>query len=167
MSHRSARLTLVFIGRWLPRQGHCCGVQPVAGQLLRLAEIDPIELAVALAVGAPVLASTFIARWLFARREGPQRTAKGEGARRAQPGIPGWRFHRQPFVLSASLVGQGLILHDRHGLVLVLHTHHSLVLTHRFPNSIAHVREPVCATEALLFDLDALYACLQTIASSS
>src|SRR5215472_6577101 len=121
MSFRSARLTLVFIGSLLTRQGHCCCVQTVEGQLLRLAEIDPIELTFALAVGAPVLASTLIARWLFARREGPQRTAKSEGARCAQPCIPGWRSHRQPLVLSASLVGQGLTLHDRHGLVLVLH----------------------------------------------
>src|SRR5215471_1109450 len=102
-------------------QDRCHGAQTLKGQLLRFAEVGAVKLAPALAVGAPVPAATLIARWLFARREGAQRTAKGEGARCAQPGIPGWRSHRQPLVLSVSLVDQGLILHDRHGLVLVLH----------------------------------------------
>src|SRR6516165_2164535 len=121
MSHRSALFTLIFNSSLVTRHGHCCGVQPVEGQLLRLAKIDPVESSFMLAVGAPVLASPLIARRLPARREAPQRTAKGEAACGAQPGIPDWRSHRQPMVLSVLPIDQGLSLHDRHGLVLVLH----------------------------------------------
>src|SRR5215831_14850002 len=92
------------------------------------------------AVGAPVPASTLIARWLLACREGPQRIAKSEAACGVQPGKPCRRSHLQPMVFSVSPVHEGLTLHDRLDLVLVLHAHHQ-ISKDKYPNSIAHVRE--------------------------
>ena len=118
--HTLVRLPLVFSDSVLCGQGCCHGVQPLECHFLRLAEIDPVELAFALVVGAPVPAPTLIARLLFVRSEGPERTAKGEGARCTQPGIPIWRSHRQPAILSAPLIDQGIILHHRHSLLIFI-----------------------------------------------
>ncbi len=75
-----AGLMLVSIDIVLSGQGHCHGVQPFKCQLLRFADIDPVERTCAPAVGTPVPAAALIARLLFASGEGSERTPKGEGA---------------------------------------------------------------------------------------
>src|SRR5437667_9338757 len=89
------RFRLSCSERVLCGKARCDGVEPVERHLLRRAHIDAVELALALAVGAPVPAPTLIARLLAADSKGSERTAHTKAGGRPQPGIPGGGAHPQ------------------------------------------------------------------------
>src|SRR5438477_13232 len=96
---------------------------PVEGHLLRRAHIDTVELAFALAVGAPIPVPTLIARLLSAHGKGSEQTAHTENGGSPQPGIPGGGSHTELIVLSVSLIAQRLTFDESSSPVLVAHAH--------------------------------------------
>src|SRR5215471_416267 len=85
-----------------------------------------MELAAALAVGAPVPSPSFVACLLFACGERPHLAAEGEGRGGAQPGVPIRRAYSEPTRLSIPLVEQDIFLYYRHSLLLVAHGCHHM-----------------------------------------
>src|SRR6266566_4858837 len=122
------RLTLISTIFVLSSQCRCHGIQPLECQLLRLAYIDTVELAVTLAIGAPVRPTALVARLLFARRERAAVVGKGEGGGRTQPGIPGWGSDHQCLLLSILLKDQCMTPDDRSCLC-----HDTLLSYTRYP----------------------------------
>ena len=96
----------------LARQHHGHRLQLFEGQLLGLAQIGTVEFPLAPAVGLPVLAPSSAASPLFARREGPVLTVKGEGRGGTEPGIPVRGVHQQVGRLTRLLVGECIALDE-------------------------------------------------------
>src|SRR5262249_1366373 len=92
--------TLICLGGVLPGQAPRHGMQSLDGHLARLADIDPLELAVSLAIRSPVVVTSFVTSSLFAHGAGAIGAAKSEEGGRLQPGIPGACSDEQSLLMS-------------------------------------------------------------------
>src|SRR5215472_15765871 len=111
--NRQSGFTRICLGGALPGQLRIYGLESVEGQLLRLANIDPLELAVSLAIRSPVPLAPLVASPLFAHGVGAPGTVKSEEGGRLQPGIPGACSDEQGLLLSVLLIDEGLALDNR------------------------------------------------------
>src|SRR5215471_13258096 len=124
------------------RQHHSDSIQPFECDILRLPEVGTVQLAIALAIGSPILPTALVAGLFFARSEGLGSTAERERGGGLQPGMPVWSIDCELRGLTVLRVGEHAIFYDgrcaRHGSCsfVICRTEHG------FPNSIAHVREP-------------------------
>src|SRR5258708_14061876 len=156
LESRQGRSLHVSIDLVLSGQSRSHGMQPHECQLLWLAEVNSVELAVTLVISAPVPASALIAGLLFARRKRPADAGEGEGGGCLQPAVPSWRSDEQCACLSIVLIGESLTLYERSCSCRVSHPRTLSPEHRRFPNSIAHVRNrghalfPFKARKALL-----------------
>src|SRR5260370_33472484 len=95
LENRQGRSLHVSIDLVLSGQSRSHGMQLHECQLLWLAEVNSVELAVTLVISAPVPASALIAGLLFARRKPPAVAGEGEGEGEGcgclQPAVPSWR----------------------------------------------------------------------------
>ena len=96
----------------LTRQRSGDGDEPLEGQLLRLAQVDAVQLPLPRAVGSPIRAPTAVACPFLTRSEAAMLTAKGEGGGGLQPGIPGGGAHLHLGERSVLLVGEDSIVDD-------------------------------------------------------
>src|SRR5215471_3181666 len=94
------------------RQHHSDSIQPFECDILRLPQVGTVQLAIALAIGSPILPTALVASLFFACSEGPGSTAERERGGGLQPGMPVWSIDRELRGLPVLRVGEHAILDD-------------------------------------------------------